>query len=404
MTANGRSVIFLGFVLFVSSTNLRYAITSVSPLIETIQDQLALNRSLVSLLVSIPVFCMGLFAPLASRFGVRWGIERSIFFFLLLIGIATMVRTLIPSPLFLLAATTLVGIGIAVTGPLLSGFVKKHFPDRPETMVGVHTIGIGFGASLAAGVTVPLRDFLGGSWELALSAWGIVAILSLLFWWPLLVRQRSDPAPDLAGPELGQMPWRNRRAWLLVILFGAQSGLYYSTTAWLAPFAISDGMTEALAGVLTMVFSSFTITCGFLIPLLMRRFSSRRKPWIVGSALFILSGLVCMAVPWDVNPWIYTILLGIGLGGVFPVMLILPLDETEHPHETNAWTAMMQGGGYFLSGLTPIAVGFIRDRSADYANSLLFMIMVCLVLLFFSLFLRERRLSVVSPQNRGKSL
>jgi CP family cyanate transporter-like MFS transporter len=402
MDAKKRAGAYLLLVLFFSSLNLRSAITSISPLVETIQQELGMNRSLVSLLVSIPVVCMGLFAPLASHLAVRRGIERSLVLFLFLIGLGTVVRTLLPSTLLLLSATILVGVGIAVVGPLLSGFVKKHFPDRFEIALGIYIIGMSIGAALAAGTTVPLRSLFGGSWEMALSLWGMPAFLALLFWWPVMIRLRGGHPPAPADAALGKLPWRNRRAWLLVILFGTQSGLYYSVVAWLAPFAMSRGMSEAEAGSLMMVFSMFSIPCGLILPHLMRLFGNRRKPWLIGSALTLLAGLLCMIVPWSVNPWIYTSFLGIGLGALFNVMLILPLDETDNPYEANAWSSMMQGGGYVLSGLIPVLAGFIRDRSGDFGATLAFMITVCLVLLFFSFFLRDARSLVILTGKRGK--
>ena len=57
--------IFIIFSIIFVSINLRPAITSVGPILSTIMDALQVSSTHMSLLTSIPVFCMGLFAPLA---------------------------------------------------------------------------------------------------------------------------------------------------------------------------------------------------------------------------------------------------------------------------------------------------------------------------------------------------
>ena len=50
--------------IFAISINLRPAITSIGPILETIREQLSLSNGQVSLLTAIPVICMGIFASL----------------------------------------------------------------------------------------------------------------------------------------------------------------------------------------------------------------------------------------------------------------------------------------------------------------------------------------------------
>ena len=51
--------------IFFVAVNLRPIITSIGPLFNVLLDELPSTNTKVSLLTSIPVFCMGLFAPLA---------------------------------------------------------------------------------------------------------------------------------------------------------------------------------------------------------------------------------------------------------------------------------------------------------------------------------------------------
>lgn len=64
--------------------------------------------------------------------------------------------------------------------------------------------------------------------------------------------------------------------------------------------------------------------------------------------------------------WIGAVLMGLPLGGLFPAALVLPLDETETPEQTNAWTAMMQTGGYILAGIVPLLIAIMYDYTGNH--------------------------------------
>ncbi|GGE51751.1 hypothetical protein GCM10011391_33200 [Pullulanibacillus camelliae] len=71
----------------------------------------------------------------------------------------------------------------------------------------VYSLGMGIGASLSAGLMIPLQERLNGSWQLALASWGIFAIIGLLFWLPMVKKSepvhpsnhRSEPYPSKMG-------------------------------------------------------------------------------------------------------------------------------------------------------------------------------------------------------------
>ncbi len=59
---NKRNTVLMIFAIFVISINMRPAITSIGPMLETIREQLSLSNAQVSLLTAVPVICMGIFA------------------------------------------------------------------------------------------------------------------------------------------------------------------------------------------------------------------------------------------------------------------------------------------------------------------------------------------------------
>lgn len=116
--------------LLLAAVNLRPGITSFAPLIEQIAIELGLSRSTISLTTALPVLLMGLLAPLAPRLALRFGLERSVGLCLGLIAVALLLRLFGEQASLLILTAALVGAGIAVAGPLLSGFIKRYFLER----------------------------------------------------------------------------------------------------------------------------------------------------------------------------------------------------------------------------------------------------------------------------------
>ncbi|PGS32435.1 MFS transporter [Bacillus cereus] len=372
--------------LFFVSINLRIGITSVSPLLETIRQDLHISNFSVSFLTAIPVFCMGTFALLTGKVIKTYGAEKSIMACLILIGLATCMRAFTFSISTLFVSALFIGIGIALAGPLLSGFIKEKFPTKIGLMIGIYSVGMGTGASLSAGLTIPLQHVLKGSWNMALAFWGVLTIIAIIFWYPVMKRKKNTSTQNKRNNSL---PLRNKKAWLFTIFFGLQSGIFYSITTWLAPANQSMGVSSEQAGTLITVFTVIQMICSFLIPILADIYKNRAL-WLLGSICFVLVGLSLMIYPLT-TPWIPSILLGIGLGGVFPLALMLPLYETKTSEDASAWTAMMQSGGYIMGGFIPVLAGIARDYFNSYTQVFIIMALLSFILFLLTLVMNKRK-------------
>ncbi|MFA2820506.1 CynX/NimT family MFS transporter [Bacillus wiedmannii] len=372
--------------LFFVSINLRIGITSVSPVLETIRQDLHISNFAVSFLTAIPVFCMGTFALLTGKVIKKYGAEKSIMACLILIGLATCMRAFTFSISTLFASALFLGIGIALAGPLLSGFIKEKFPTKIGLMIGIYSVGMGTGASLSAGLTIPLQHVLKGSWNMALAFWGVLTIIAIIFWYPVMKRKKNTSTQNKKNNSL---PLRNKKAWLFTIFFGLQSGIFYSITTWLAPANQSMGVSSEQAGTLITVFTVIQMICSFLIPTLADIYKNRAL-WLLGSICFVLIGLSLMIYPLT-TPWVPSILLGIGLGGVFPLALMLPLYETKSSEDASSWTAMMQSGGYIMGGFIPVLAGIARDYFNSYTQVFIIMALLSFLLFLLTLVMNKRK-------------
>ncbi|MBW3492600.1 CynX/NimT family MFS transporter [Bacillus sp. FDAARGOS_1420] len=372
--------------LFFVSINLRIGITSISPLLETIRQDLNISNFSVSFLTAIPVFCMGTFALLTGKVIKKFGAEKAIMACLILIGFATCMRAFTSSISTLFASSLFIGIGIALAGPLLSGFIKEKFPTKIGLMIGIYSVGMGTGASLSAGLTIPLQHVLKEDWNMALAFWGVLTIIAIIFWYPVMKRKKNTSTQD---KKHNSLPLRNKKAWLFTIFFGLQSGIFYSITTWLAPANQSMGVSSEQAGTLITVFTVIQMICSFLIPTLADIYKNRAL-WLLGSICFVLVGLSLMIYPLT-TPWIPSILLGIGLGGVFPLALMLPLYETKTSEDASAWTAMMQSGGYIMGGFIPVLAGIARDYFNSYTQVFIIMALLSFLLFLLTLVMNKKK-------------
>ncbi|WFR64456.1 MFS transporter [Paenibacillus amylolyticus] len=152
---------YIVLALILASLNLRPPITSISPLMSTIQNDLGLSGMTASLLTTLPVLCMGIFAPFSVRLSRRWGNEGAIVLALILIGIGTGLRLFVGTSPLMMFTSFLLGVGIALTGPLLSSFIKQYFPNQVAAMVGTYSTAMVMGASISVGLSVPLQHMLG---------------------------------------------------------------------------------------------------------------------------------------------------------------------------------------------------------------------------------------------------
>ena len=361
--------LFLAIVLV--ALNLRAAITSVPPLVVTIQTDLGISGATAGALTALPVLCMGVFAPLAARLAHRIGREAAVAAALVVLTAGLLVRLGGDRVGVLLLGALLGGVGIAVCGTLLPGIIKEYFPRRAGVMTGVYMFSMTIGAATASGVSVPLAQILGG-WPRALAAWSLVAAVRLLGWLPLLRTARAvrlARAPGGARPEpaaRAHLPWRSRTAWLVAAYLATMSWQFYSQVAWLAPAYEARGWSAASAGALVAVYQVAQLASGVAGPALTQRLRDRRALLWPSVALMLLALLGLTLTP-DAAPWVWAVVLGLGAGSGFAVGLVLFVDYARTPAAAARLTAMVFSMSYTVASIGPTAFGAVRDLTGGFA-------------------------------------
>jgi CP family cyanate transporter-like MFS transporter len=238
----------LGFVaLFFISLILRPPVASIGPLLHEIVVDLGLSAAETSLLAAAPVFCFGVGAFASPALVRKFGVNRSMFFVLLVLLVSAALRLLFGYP-GLLLGTVAVGLSIAVANVLLPTIVRVEFPARVALVTGAYTTLLAFSASFAAWVAVPSSVAIGG-WHGALGLWAIPALLAVVFWAPKATASRTDVPQDagVAAEERSAVV-RSPISWAIVGFFGLQSLGFYALLGWLPTLLIASGQSPESAG------------------------------------------------------------------------------------------------------------------------------------------------------------
>lgn len=371
--------------LFLATLALRPQLLAIGPLLPLIRDDLQLSASAAGLLTTIPVLCMGLFAPVGPVVAERLGPRTAFGLCLGLVVGFGMLRSVAPAFWLVLLATFGIGVGIGIAGAIPSMIVSQRIASRPALGTGAYAGGIVAGSTLGAAAAVPLA--VDGDWRRALLIVSTVSLLSIAAW--LLLVRGDGPTRPLRA-TIPHLPWRHATGWLLVAAFGLQSLLFYGTIAWLPNVFVERGWSAAAAGSLVAIFNGVGLITTLGVPLVADRMGARRRQLVLSSGVWAVAMLAVILLPAFAYVWVA--LLGLASGTVFLLVLTLPLDLTDEPGQVGSVAALMLLGGYLVAAIGPFALGAARDVTGSFEASLWLLVAVAIGLVACCLLLSPRRL------------
>ncbi|MEU4468728.1 CynX/NimT family MFS transporter [Streptomyces sp. NPDC024017] len=386
-------LLVVGIVL--SALNLRPAITSLGALLEEVRDGLGMSGSVAGLLTSVPPLCFAVFGVMAPRLARRFGAGAVVCAGMAAIATGLIVRPYAGGTAGFLAGSALALMGIAVSNVLMPVIVKHWFPDRVGSMTGLYSMALALGTALAAAVTVPLTDTLGGSWQTGLALWAGLAVAAVLPWLPF-VRGRVTPpgaGERTAGTETGgdapvqgretaartqaadsteharvQTPrlrmTRSRTAWALAVFFGLQATAAYVTMGWMAQIFRDAGVPAGTAGLLLAVTMVMGVPLAFVIPRLATRLP-HQGPIVIALGVCGLAGYAGLYLAPAAGAWAWALLLGVA-NCAFPLALTMVGMRAKTGPGVAQLSAFAQSTGYLISIPGPLLVGVLYQHSGGW--------------------------------------
>jgi MFS transporter, CP family, cyanate transporter len=264
----------------------------------------------------------------------------------------------------------LLGVGIALGNVLLPALVKREFPRHSGAMTSLYSSAMGAGATIAAGISVPLAGWL--RWNGALGVWALPALLALLGWLP-----HREPTcgprgnrPGVTMRDLARAPM----AWQIALFMGLQSLTFYVILAWLPDVLQSRGLEASDAGWMLALSQATGVLGAAAVPLWAGRVHDQRMiVWLLAGLEGVGLGGLILAGPAASMTW-YVAILGFVLGGTFGLALTLLVLRSPDTATAAALSGLAQSFGYLIAAVGPVLFGFLYEVTGAWLVPLLFLV------------------------------
>ncbi|MFE2347991.1 CynX/NimT family MFS transporter [Kitasatospora cineracea] len=371
---NGAAVL-LAVAVAAAAVNLRPVVTSLGALLDPVRDGLGMSATTAGLLAAVPPLCFALLGVCAPGLARRMGPIAVVTAAMAAIAAGVLARSFTGSAVVFLLLTALALAGVALANVLIPVVIKRYFPDRVAPMIGLYSMSLSVGTSLAAATTVPLTNAMGGDWRLGLGVWGLLAVVALLVWLGVLFarREKSGPATATAtataaaGPAAAHVKLpilRSRTAWALAAFFGLQSTSAYSAMGWLPKIYHDAGVSESASGVLLALVMAVSVPVSFLLPNLAARRGDQRL-YVVVLGLAGIAGFLGLMFAAGTVPWLWAVLVGLSMCA-FPLALTMLGLRARTPGGVTQLSAFAQSLGYLISIPGPILMGALYQSTGRW--------------------------------------
>ena len=393
MQTNKKTIFLLIIgIIFISST-LRAPLTSVGPIITYIRDGLNISNVLAGFITTIPLIAFAIISPLSPKIARRLGMERTLFFAILLLAIGIIIRSL-GTTYFLLIGTSLIGIAIAFGNVLIPSFIKLKFPLQVGLLTGIFTVSMNLSAGLGAGISYPIAAGTDFGWQGALGCWVILTVIACMVWIPQLQTKKQIELSSPSATSTTQSILRSPITWSVTLSMGLQSLIFYTSAAWIPAILQSNGMEAETSGWMLSIMQFSQLPMTFLIPIIAGRIKDQRILVALFTVLYLIGfvGLIIEPISLTI---LWMIFLGLGGGASFGLVMMFFSLRSRTPMEAADLSGVAQSVGYLLAAVGPVFFGFIHDETGSWHTPLILFIVT--VALLFVAGMNAGRNRFVSP-------
>ena len=338
---------------------LRITVLAIPPVIPLMHETFHMSQATVGVLASLPVLLFSFAALPGSLLVARFGAAHVLTIGILVAGVAAALRGAAPGIATLLAATFVMGAGIAIMQPALPAIVRDRLPRHAALGTAVYSNALLVGEALSASLTIPLvLPLVGESWRWSLVVWSVPVIaIGLLSAW--VSRNSPDPCAT-GGPRRWWPDWHDPLTWKLGFIAGFASSLYFAVNAFLPDYLRWRGRPDLLGPALAAL-NWVQIPASLLMLAFASRLTLKRWPFVALASLAIvaIAGLLAMPDGWIVG---WAGLIGFCNAFLLILTLALPplLGKAEDVHRL---AAAMLAIGYACAFVMPILGGIAWDWS-----------------------------------------
>lgn len=370
---------FLLIGIMLIATNLRSPLTSVSPLLSTISQDLDLSLTISGMLTTLPLLAFALFSIIAPLTERKFGVERVLFVALILLASGIVVRSL-GNQMGLFGGTIMIGIAIAHCNVLVPSLVKRDFTEHVGIVTGLYSVTMNVFGALASGFSLPLATTFGLGWQGSLRIWSIMCAIAILCWLPQLKKQTLIKVVTVDFEQ--KSLFRSLLAWQISLLMGIQSLIFYTIITWLPQMIASKGFPIELAGSMMAVLQIVLVPVSFIVSIIASRVKNQVLLSYIGTSSLLLGMTLLWLSQSLVLNYIAIALIGLGCGFCFSLAMIFFSLRTRTATEASQLSGMAQSLGYLLASFGPIVLGGLFETFTSWTSSFILLISLCFLLMY----------------------
>jgi CP family cyanate transporter-like MFS transporter len=387
--------------LTVAAFCLRTAMGSIPPVLADIRVEWGLSTTVAGVLVSLPVLCLAVGAPLGPALARRMGDIGGLSVCMIALAAGCVLRAAPGAPA-LFIGTILASAATGVAGVLVPAIAKRLNPERAGTLTGIYTMLLVTGTSAASGLAVPIVDAFGGDVRPGLAVWALPALVAGL----LLGLRRGASGPR--GDERRESHargwiWRDPVARAVTAFLTLETIIFYSLFSWLPSIAQSHGVSAATAGAALGLFSVVGIPMSVIVPTLADRWRNQGAMAVTLSAATIAGLIGLLATP--AEPFVvWAIVLGAAQGGAFGLALTLLVVRAPDGPSAAELAGMAQTTAYLVAATAALLLGVLHDATGSWTGAVIVILAATIGQLFFGIAAgRDRFVVPPTPTTGGDS-
>lgn len=355
--------------------NLRTAVSSISPVVTFIQEEIPLPVVTIGLLGIAAPLSFAIATSLSYRPTRKYGVEKTLALTVAMIVLGNLLRALAWDATALFAGSLLSLLGAGMGNVLLPVLVRKYFAHRVGIISSFYITMTAVSATAGAFFAVPVATELG--WRASLGQWALLAALALM---PLLfLMGNSHPESRPENQSSQKAIWRSPTAWAIAGVQGMTSVFGYVSFAWMPLMLIEhNGVSVIEAGLLLSLFSIMGLPVSLLVPVLATKYPKSHAPIVFFSASMGVIGSI--GILFFENQLLWLAVLAMGLGPtMFPLALTLFNLRSRDRSTVLAISAFGQGLSYTLATVVVFSIGVLRELTGGWELALWLMFAIALL-------------------------